>query len=149
MNQPASVNLKMPKIALGAALTLACLSLETPGNIAHAAPPKPVPVSNLADGTYLFGEIPRPNQLGMAYVVFQRQKGKVVGAFYYPRSGFDCFSGNVKNNALDVKPDNPSDSQVAKVKVNLTSMYPIKQLSSNDQRIISACKKSTGAVANR
>ncbi|MBD1920923.1 hypothetical protein H6F77_07460 [Microcoleus sp. FACHB-831] len=149
MNQPASVNLKMSKIALGAALTLACLSLETLGSVAHAAPAKSIPLSNLADGTYLFGEIPRPNQLGMAYVVFQRQKGKVVGAFYYPSSGFDCFSGNVKNNALDVKSENPNDSQVAKVKVNLTSMYPIKQVSSNDQRIISACKKSTAALANR
>ncbi|HEY9749052.1 MAG TPA: hypothetical protein V6C63_10255, partial [Allocoleopsis sp.] len=76
--------------------------------IAQQAPSANTPVpgnaSTLADGTYLYGEAPEPEQIGSAYMVFQVTKGKVIGAFYMPRSSFDCFSGRFEPGklALDV-----------------------------------------------
>lgn len=113
----------------------------------------------LANGIYLYGESPQPEQLGAAYMVFQVNQGKVVGAFYMPRSSFDCFHGTLQPDrvALTVTSSEgqtsypysvalqPADS-VAMANgetmnpVTLEGFHRIQGLSSNDQRILSTCR---------
>ena len=95
------------------------------------------------NGTYLYGEAPQPDQIGKGYVVFSQQNGRVVGAFYYPRSEFDCFAGSLKNNVLDVKSVGADSSEIVAVKVNLSDLYSIPSLSKSDQQMLSACQKET------
>jgi len=57
----------------------------------------------LADGNYLFGQSPNPNELGSAYAVFSVRDNQTIGAFYAPHSSFDCFSGTLSPNQLSVE----------------------------------------------
>lgn len=54
----------------------------------------------VADGVYLYGQSPEPNQIGSAYMVLQVEQGQVEGAFYMPRSSFDCFYGSFQADHL-------------------------------------------------
>ncbi|NJM98812.1 MAG: hypothetical protein HC800_18135 [Phormidesmis sp. RL_2_1] len=56
----------------------------------------------LANGTYLFGESPESNQMGVTYAVVAIESNRAVGVFYQPRSSFDCFFGEVLPNQLAV-----------------------------------------------
>lgn len=56
----------------------------------------------LEDGNYLFGQTPQPDQIGSAYAVLSVENNQAVGAFYYPHSSFDCFSGQVSPERLAV-----------------------------------------------
>ncbi|MBN3895043.1 MAG: hypothetical protein HWQ41_07185 [Nostoc sp. NOS(2021)] len=47
------------------------------------------------DGVYLYGQSPKPNQLGQGYIIFQKQQHKVTGALYMPQSEFNCFQGTL------------------------------------------------------
>ncbi|MEH1901491.1 MAG: hypothetical protein V7L04_08770 [Nostoc sp.] len=47
------------------------------------------------DGVYLYGQSPKPNQLGQGYIIFQKQQDKVTGALYMPQSEFNCFQGTL------------------------------------------------------
>ncbi|MEH1833729.1 MAG: hypothetical protein V7L29_17060 [Nostoc sp.] len=47
------------------------------------------------DGVYLYGQSPKPNQLGQGYIIFQKQQAKVTGALYMPQSEFNCFQGTL------------------------------------------------------
>lgn len=146
MNPPATVNGKMPKIAAFVLLNLAFLSLEVPGAVVQAQPRRLIKSVSKADGTYLYGETAIPNQITKGYVVFQRQQGKVVGALYSPNSHFDCFTGSLINNTLDVKALAFGESKMKNVKINLSNLHQIKPISGNDQRIISVCKQAIKPV---
>ncbi|HAJ58070.1 MAG TPA: hypothetical protein DCP31_01360 [Cyanobacteria bacterium UBA8543] len=149
MNPLATVNGKLPKFAALVILTLAFLGVEIPEATVQAQPSRSVPTVPKGDGSYLYGEIPKPNQIGKQYVVFQRQKGKVVGALYLPNSEFSCFRGSQNNNTLDVKSLNAGDHKVGLAKINLSSLHPIKSLSANELRLISTCKQATVALTNK
>jgi hypothetical protein len=56
--------------------------------------------SPLPDGIYLYGQAEEPAQIGSAYLVFEVNQERVVGAFYMPHSSFDCFEGGFENNQL-------------------------------------------------
>ncbi|MEL7051110.1 MAG: hypothetical protein AAFV85_08870 [Cyanobacteria bacterium J06634_6] len=56
----------------------------------------------LRDGTYLFGQSPQPDEIGSTYVVFSVKNNQTIGAFYQPRSSFDCFSGQLQPDRLAV-----------------------------------------------
>ncbi|MEH2461115.1 hypothetical protein [Nostoc sp.] len=47
------------------------------------------------DGVYLYGQSPKPNQVGQGYIIFQKQQDKVTGALYMPESEFNCFQGTL------------------------------------------------------
>lgn len=116
--------------------------------------------SALADGTYLYGEATEPEQIGSAYMVFQVTKGKVVGAFYMPRSSFDCFSGNFEPgklalNVVDTyeKTTHPyaialeqnstvasSSNKPAVSEIGLQGFQRLAKVSANDQRILGMCR---------
>jgi len=133
MTLPATVKWKLPKNPIGVFLTLAFVSFGIPGRAVQSR--------SLAKGTYLYGKTAQPNEIGQDYVLFTRQNEKVVGAFYSPHSQFQCFTGSLNNNTL-------GDSQAIELKTKLSDFHRIRTISSNDQRILSVCKKVTVALTN-
>ena len=69
----------------------------------------PAPNGPLADGVYLYGQQPVANQLGSAYMVFEVEGDRAVGAFYMPSSSFDCFNGEISSTHLDLNVINSYD----------------------------------------
>lgn len=51
---------------------------------------------------YLYGQQPVANQIGTAYFVFESQAENVTGAFYMPGSSFDCATGHVSQQAMEL-----------------------------------------------
>jgi hypothetical protein len=112
----------------------------------------------LADGIYLYGQSSERDQLNSAYLVFEVTRGQVIGAFYMPRSSFDCVYGNLQAEqlALNVvdsysRESHPyevalqgggaiADAKSSVPPVTLEGMHRIDNISSNDQRILSTCK---------
>lgn len=113
----------------------------------------------MSDGIYLYGQSPNPNQLGSAYIVFQVNNNRVVGAFYMPYSSFDCFHGEVQATqlalnvidsyertvhplsvALDVAPPVASMVGVGSTPVSLEGFHRLNTVTENDQRILSTCQ---------
>lgn len=149
MNPPATVMRTLPKLTTLLMLAIALFGLEIPAASANETENKPTETESLADGTYLYGETPQPNQIMRSYVVFQKQQGKIVGAVYYPRADFQCFSGSIKNNTLDVKLLNPEEQKTGSKEIELFNLHQIKHVTGNDQRIVSVCKQETVAIASR
>ncbi|GAP96939.1 hypothetical protein [Leptolyngbya sp. NIES-2104] len=98
--------------------------------------------SSLPNGIYLYSDVPQPNQLQHEYVLFQHQNGKVVGAFYMPRSEFSCFAGEMRGNTLDVQATVIGEPQSIEADTALTGFDSIRTISANDQRILAACQQS-------
>ena len=114
--------------------------------------------SVLQDGTYLYGQSPQPEQVGVAYMIFEAQSDRIVGAFYMPHSSFDCFYGEAQPDKLaltvidsyeqaayayDVafQPSADIANAVGGVmtSVSLEGFHPIETVSANDQRILGIC----------
>lgn len=122
------------------------------------------------DGIYLYGQSPKPEQVGQEYMVFEVRGGKVVGAFYLPHSEFSCFSGTLQSGSLALMVANGSDSapsedsiaaqnsqQVATASdqpqiegysqtaysysVALRDYHQLASVSGNDQQILRTCKQ--------
>jgi hypothetical protein len=142
---------KSAAIALG----LAIAGLAAPAIAGEA----PHPTQPIADGVYLYGQSQTPEQIGSAYMVFEVKQGKMVGAFYMPRSSFDCFHGSLEADraALTVvdsydKTSNPydiaysTDAPVAMAgdeaiaPLGLEGFHRINTVSANDQRLLATCK---------
>ncbi|MGD1858198.1 MAG: hypothetical protein ACFB2W_28510 [Leptolyngbyaceae cyanobacterium] len=79
-------------------------SIESEAPVIHPllAQTSSTATERLANGVYLFGEKPLPDQLQTAYMIFEARAGQVVGAFYAPHSSFDCFQGHVENTQLSL-----------------------------------------------
>jgi hypothetical protein len=148
MNSPATVSGKLSLTAAFTLLTLAFVGGETPA-IGQTQPSQSNPASEQASGTYLYGETPQPNLWSKAYVVFQRQNGKVVGAIYSPNSEFDCFAGSQNNKTLSVKSVSTDKPQISAAQINLSKLHQIKTVSANEQRILSVCKQAVESQEQR
>ena len=59
--------------------------------------------SYFSDGIYLYGQSPKPEQIGREYIVFQVRQRQVIGAFYLPQSEFNCFQGKFDATRLTLK----------------------------------------------
>lgn len=114
----------------------------------------------LQDGVYLYGESPQPEQIGQSYLVFEVNQGQVIGAFYMPRSSFDCFTGVPEGNHLSLKVvesytqethayqiglNNTAvvatvGGQVSENNLVLEGFHRLPNLSENDTRILNQCK---------
>ncbi|MBM0745048.1 hypothetical protein JOY44_26380 (plasmid) [Phormidium sp. CLA17] len=101
--------------------------------------------SALPNGVYLYSNTPQPDQLLNNYVLFQHQNGKVVGAFYSPRSEFSCFVGEIQGSRLDVEATMNGDSRPVEADTSLVGLHSISTFSANDQRILSMCQQSDTA----
>lgn len=135
MKSMATFNRKLSLATTFVVLNLGFLSQEQAGT-AQAQP------SQQSSATYLYGESTQPNQFSKTYVVFQHQNGKVVGAIYSPNSEFDCFIGSQNNKILNLKSVSVGESVVGGTQINLSKLHPIKTVSVNDQRMLSACKQT-------
>jgi len=118
--------------------------------------------NSLADGVYLYGESPQPNQIGQAYMVFESRGGKMIGAFYMPQSEFDCFYGSRQGNELALTVVNSYDQMTHTFALGITQEYPvasagdrpingpltlegfeeIANVSELDQRLLATCKQN-------
>ncbi|RMF68460.1 MAG: hypothetical protein D6742_05070 [Cyanobacteria bacterium J069] len=113
----------------------------------------------LPDGTYLYGQSQQAEQIGSAYMVFEVDSNRVVGAFYMPNSSFDCFFGEVQAQELALSVIDSYEQTVhpysvalrtdaavaanggeAIAPLSLEGFHPIAALSENDQRMLSTCK---------
>ncbi len=124
----------------------------------QAVPPVKTTLT-LPDGVYLYGQSATPDQMGKAYFVFEARQGKVLGAFYMPRSSFDCAYGSFhpEKVALTVidsyeKTANPyeialersasiaTNGNPALPTIGLEGFTPVARVSINDQRILKTCR---------
>lgn len=140
---------KPQTIVMGLILILTLGGFEASGRVFQAQQTSSTTLGWFANGTHLYGETSQPNQIGKGYVVFSHQNGRVVGAFYYPRSEFDCFAGSLKNNMLDVRSVGTDDPEIVAVKVNLSDLHSIPALSKGDQQMLSVCQKETAERLSR
>ncbi|MBD2248935.1 hypothetical protein [Nostoc sp. FACHB-888] len=143
MNLPATVSTKLQKSAAFILLSLALVGLEIPSSTGQSLPNSSTKSALLVDGTYLYGETPKPNQIGKAYLVMQHQQGDIVGALYYPNSEFSCFTGKQNNNTVSAKSLSSNKAKTENMKINLSNFHQIKLISPNDQRILTVCKQTT------
>ncbi|MBW4614507.1 MAG: hypothetical protein KME21_14780 [Desmonostoc vinosum HA7617-LM4] len=149
MNPPATVNRKLSKTTVLALLTLGFVGFNIQTVFAQNSLDKAAESNSYTNGTYLYGETPQSNQIQKGYLVFQRQQGKIVGAFYYPNSEFSCFTGKQANNTLFGKTIGSGNPTVQNVKINLQNFHQIDSVSNLDQRVLSVCKQATAELVNR
>ncbi len=114
----------------------------------------------IAEGVYLYGQSPEPEQLGTAYAVFEiNDDNRAVGAFYMPYSSFDCFQGEIAANQMNLTVINSYDQtrypytlamregaiasqadEIQQAPVDLVGYHPIETLSESDRQILATCK---------
>ncbi len=125
------------------------------GTTALADIPKKLSGTPATNGVYLYGESDRPEVIGKEYIIFERIGNKTVGAFYLPRSEFNCFKGEFQGSRLNVTLIDAFDRQKYNFSLNLNprgltasklpvmgepTYQPLGKISDNDRRILSACK---------
>lgn len=115
--------------------------------------------SALDRGVYLYGQVPEPGQLGIAYLVFEVSGNNVVGAFYMPHSSFDCFQGEFQANQLALQITDSYEQvtypysialehngaiattgTLTPTPIGLSGFYQLDTISENDHRILNVCK---------
>ncbi len=113
------------------------------------------------NGVYLYGQSPKPGQLGQGYIVFEKQQANVVGALYIPGSEYSCFNGTLHPSgelAMTVRgyPGEASPTQVATNNtlprlnddepttyahsVTLQEYYRLNSITAQDRQILISCK---------
>lgn len=153
-------------IARSFAVTLATLAIATP---AIASQETQIVRQNtevnrnvsmtLAEGIHLYGESVNPNEIGKSYAILEVKAGQITGAFYQPRSSFDCFRGATKESqlALNITDSYTGEtypyaialentSLVASVgdistnKPGLEGFHPIENISDRDRELLQTCQ---------
>lgn len=125
------------------------------GTTALADIPNRLSGTPATNGVYLYGESDRPETIGKEYIIFERIGNKTVGAFYLPRSEFNCFKGQFQGSRLSVTLIDAFDRQKYNFSLNLNprgltasklpvmgepTYQPLGKISDNDRRILRACK---------
>ena len=95
---------------------------------------------SLQNGVYLYGQSAKPEQLQQEYFVFELQNQRVIGAFYMPRSSFDCFRGTLEAGVLNLTITNSYETVAYPYSVALQDYQPVSSVSKNDLRILGSCK---------
>ncbi|MGB7248909.1 MAG: hypothetical protein WBC73_08225 [Phormidesmis sp.] len=149
----------------GSLLALACLGLVFPSISNAQATDASADTGSrrstnrtiLEDGIYLFGQSPTPDQAGTTYAVLSVQNNQTVGAFYQPRSSFDCFFGELQPNRLSVSVVDSYEQTVHPYSIALTSensvaagsaaaaygldgFHRIETVSATDQEMLAVCQ---------
>ncbi|MEM6835885.1 MAG: hypothetical protein AAF609_03435 [Cyanobacteria bacterium P01_C01_bin.120] len=68
--------------------------------------------SSIEDGLYFYGAVAEPDVPGAAYLVFQAQDTKLIGALFMPQSSFDCFQGQLTDRELALQITNSYTQEV-------------------------------------
>ncbi len=112
-----------------------------------------------ADGTYLYGQSPNANQIGVAYAIFEVRDRTAVGAFYMPQSSFDCFYGEVVSHQMNLTIVNSYEQEAYAYSLPLSQQatvassdgievsspaiegyFPIDTVSEVDREMLSTCR---------
>jgi hypothetical protein len=152
----AAIGVAFPGISL-AQLAAATTATSTVFQASPQTAPQASSQTVLADGTYLFGQSPNPNEPGSDYAVFSVKNNQTVGAFYQPNSSFDCFSGEISPNrlavdivesytqtsypyAIAVTTDDTLTAGGAAGAYTLKGFHQIDTISTQDQAILAVCE---------
>ncbi|MCP6760906.1 MAG: hypothetical protein NHB32_19660 [Fischerella sp. CENA71] len=113
------------------------------------------------DGVYLYGQSPKPGQLGQGYIVFEKRQNKIIGALYMPSSEYSCFNGTLNSSgelAMTVRGyvGEISPSEIANRNglpqrsdeepniyghsVELQDYYQVNSITGSDRQILKTCK---------
>ncbi|MGJ3252643.1 MAG: hypothetical protein ACFE0J_16165 [Elainellaceae cyanobacterium] len=113
---------------------------------------------SMPNGVYLYGQSAQPDEIGAAYMVFEVNGDRIVGAFYMPYSSFDCFHGELQANQLALNitdsyerdtypysvalttPSAVAADNPAIAPVELEGYHQIDAVSDNDHRILDTCR---------
>lgn len=111
----------------------------------------------LADGIYLFGQSPKPEEIGKEYLVFRVRQGKMTGAIFAPQSEFSCFTGTIDPRQVNLAIVDPYENEVYRHSIDLTppapvasgrpvvqrpsleGYYSIETIGDNDRRMLQTC----------
>ena len=172
-----SIVAKIPLLNLGLIISLG-LGVTNPAplfasNIEELEPHSTKPVANislstsiaqsskvnvpLSDGTYLYGQSSKPEQIGQEYLVFKVEQDTVIGAVYMPFSEFSCFYGNVGSQQMNLSIVDPYDNTIYPYSIAFQELSPVATegqinravtlegyqqlnvISDNDKRILNQC----------
>lgn len=116
------------------------------------------------DGIYLYGQFPKANQIGQAYIIFEKQQSKATGALYMPQSEFNCFQGTLDQSgelamtvsgssnqarsnqsnqvATSSRLPNVSEDELSNYaySVALQDFHRLNSITASDRRILQMCK---------
>lgn len=73
----------------------------------------------IPEGEYVFSTASQPGVFGEDYLVFEVQGDRAVGAFYWPQSEFECFTGSVEQGRLAVQVQNLYEGTVSQTTIPL------------------------------
>lgn len=143
-----SIN-SLPTLASTEEVSPASVSTSETVHLAEATTP------TLSDGVYLYGQSPKPEQIGQEYLVFKITRGRVIGAFYLPQSEFSCFYGTINSRQMNLSVVGPYDNSVSAYAIALDKVSPVAStgkpivglqgyhaittVSENDQRMLHVC----------
>jgi hypothetical protein len=120
-----------------------------------AAAPTPTILPQIPDGVYLYGEADRSNVVGKEYIIVEIIGNKAIGAFYMPRSEFNCFYGRLKGSRLNLTLIDTFENQKYNYTLTLNShgltagqqptieqptYRPLSKIGAIDHHILNACK---------
>ncbi len=110
-----------------------------------------------ADGTYLYGRSEQPEQIGQEYIVMQVRGDRAIGAIYFPRSEFNCFSATLEGRQFNLAIVDPQDEKVylqaiavgelatvasqerLSLSPNLAGYQQLNAIGDSDRRILDIC----------
>ncbi|WP_373526539.1 hypothetical protein [Nostoc sp.] len=116
------------------------------------------------DGIYLYGQSPKANQIGQAYIIFEKQQSKATGALYMPQSEFNCFQGTLDQSGELAMTVNGSSNQASSNQSNqvatssrlpnfsedqssnyaysvaLQDFHRLNSITASDRRLLQMCK---------
>ncbi|AVH73191.1 hypothetical protein [Nostoc sp. 'Lobaria pulmonaria (5183) cyanobiont'] len=152
--------------ASGGGNTAPIITALVPGDGGTTKSARVLPKANfpVKDGIYLYGQSPKPNQLGQGYIIFQKQQDKVRGALYMPESELNCFQGTINpsgelamtvntssneanseqsnqvatSNRLPQVSDDESNSYA--YSLALQDFYRLNSIAASDRRTLQMCK---------
>jgi hypothetical protein len=142
-------------ITIAISVTLVSHTTAAADTMAMVASSTQVSVPPTTNGVYLYGEFDRPDVIGKEYMVFETIGNKTIGAFYLPRSEFNCFYGQFKGSRLNVTLIDAFDLKQYKLTLNLNpngltaskqpmmgepTYQPLGKVSNNDLQILQTCK---------
>jgi hypothetical protein len=138
-------------LVLAGSLSFLSPGLLSPSSVSAAEFPAS---AELPDGTYLFGDVPKTDQMGSGYVVFTQKDGRVVGALYHANADYNCFSGVQENQQLYITAYSLGD-EPWRAQVSLPRMHIIPKLNEVSLKTLTACRnemakmESTSTVTAR
>ncbi len=99
--------------------------------------------SSLGNGTYLYGQSARPNQVRQTYMVFEVKNNRVVGAVFMPNSSYDCFHGSLDGDTLNAMVLEPYEGSSYPATVELNALYALPNVESNAKALLTSCRAET------